>query len=957
MRNIFFSNSIEIALLVVTSLLIWSGFSQHSAGLEAESITEAKEILVNNVEKQSKDFQEHIENLHADLYQAIDNHFGETEITSQELAGREVFIADYFQKHFPAVDSIIIHTPKTDYHYNYDQTNGLKVKEESNIVEYWIEEIKEPTYATFRGSEIATSNKSFVKKTRLKEKSEEIVIAPGQVGFRKSINQNNQKIADVTAFVNMTKAFEMLNAENEFSDLKYALVEKNDGLLSSNFTSNPEGYLENTNEGDWVISTIVEDGNPVLLAGSTFSLSGNDYSVIQGLDEATFINPENSNITYPFGAALLTLLTLFAFLKYQNYKSKKIASNSKAYASELATQLAIVMKTEDQFIYKINPAGNVVFVSDNVKSVTGYHTSEVIGKRGFKLSDNPINKALVANGKFFGSFPIKDACKIEIVDKYDKAVWLEVVEQEEKNRSGEVIGRFGIAKNITQKIESIENLKASQANKSALLEAIPDGIISLNKDGFLIDWKNPSEKEFKFDFNPSTGSNLLDVFPKQVCSAIFSSFNEAVKTQKAVRSEFTWLENNNKYHYECRILVVSSNSYMILVRDITSQKLFEESLEKEIISAEEASKAKDQFISTVSHELRTPLNGILGMSTLLEETKLSEEQKNFLKTLKFSADSLNKIINDILDFSKIEAGEIQINEQQIDIKELLDEAINNNIELANLKNIPINYLIANNVSQNYLGDEKKILQVLNNLIENAIKFTDKGEISIQANLVRNEDETSSVQFMVKDTGVGIDQQQIPTLFQPFTQIDSTDTRKYGGTGLGLAICAKLVNLMNGQIWVESEVNKGSSFFFTVQIKNAAQTVPANYEAKMEALPNQKENLEILLMDENPITALMFSSNLQKLGHNVKPFRSTQADLPNNIDLIIVNFKSSPGITGDYLRELLSKNFESKPRIIGVGLDTDTSNKNTTGYHFDKEIIFASDMKNFQKQLENTFDSI
>ena len=957
MRNNYFSNSIEIALLGVISLLLWSGFSQFSAELESESISKAQEVLSENVTKQTKEFQEHIENLHADLYQAIDNYFDETRINSEKLAEREVFIADYFQKHFPAIDSIIIRTPETDYHYNFDKTNGLSVKEESNTIEYWIEEIQEPTYATFRGSEIATSNKSFIKKTRLKEKSDQIVIAPGQVGFKKSINQNNQRIADVTAFVNMAKAFEMIHERNELSELKYALIEKNNGLISSTFNVNPQELLEESNNDNWVVSKIIKEENPVLLAGSTFSLSGNDYSVIQGFNEAGLITSEDYNFAYPFGAALITLLALFGFLKYQNFKSNKLASRNKAYASELATQLAIVMKTEDQFIYKINPAGNVVFISDNVKSVTGYHSSEIIGKRGFKLSDNPFNKALIANGKYFGTFPVKDACKVEIIDKYDKTIWLEIVEQEEKNNNGEVIGRFGIAKNITQKIESIESLKASQANKSALLEAIPDGLISLNKDGFLIDWKNPSEKEFKFDFNPSTGANLLDVFPKQVCSAIYSSFNEAVKTQKAVGSEFTWKENNNKFYYECRILVVSSNSYMILIRDITTQKLFEESLEKEILSAEEASKAKDQFISTVSHELRTPLNGILGMSTLLEETNLSEEQKDFLKTLKFSAASLNKIINDILDFSKIESGDVFLNEQQIDIKNILDEAINNNLEYARLKNISINYLMADNVNQKCIGDSKKILQVLNNLIENAIKFTNQGEISIQSKLLINEDKTQYIQFTVKDSGIGIDQRQIPTLFQPFTQIDSTDTRKHGGTGLGLAICAKLVNLMNGKIWVESEVNSGSTFFFTIQIKNANQVIPANFEAKMEALPNNKEHLEILLMDENPITSLMFSSNLQKLGHNVKAYKSAQTELPINLDLIMVNFKSSPNITGEYLNNLISKNSESKPRIIGVGLDTDTSNKNTTGYHFDKEIIFASDMKNFQKQLEKTFDSI
>ncbi len=953
MPSRIFSNITEIALLGLISILLWTGFNQYSENTKSESLEKAQGILSENVKQQSKDLQKVIENIHIDLYEAIDKHFGNDETNAKELPKREVFIADYFQKYFPIVDSIIIRTPATDYHYTYDQQNGLSVYEESNILEYWIEEIKEPNYATFRGSEIATSNKTFVKKTRLKENAEQTLIASGQVGFKKSINRNQQKIADVMAFISIVKAYEMLNTETKWTELKSALIEKNDGTLKSNFASDPAKLIEDINSPDWVASTVDNDENLNLFAGSTFSLSGNDYSVVQGLDENTISNPAGLNINYPFLGALLALIMLFSLLKYQNHKSRKIAQSNKAYSSELVTQLAIVMKTEDQFIYKVNPAGMVTFISDNVKSITGYHSSEIIGKRGLRLSKNHLNKALLANGKFFGTFPIKDPCEVEIIDKYEKTVWLEIVEQEEKNDNGEVIGRFGVAKNITQKLESIESLKTSEANKSALLEAIPDGLITLNRDGFLVDWKNPSDKEFQFEFTPSTGSNLLDVFPKQVCSTIFSSFNEVVKTQKTIASEFTW-EGVSKYYYEYRILVVSSNSYMIIIRDITSQKVFEENLEKEKISAEEASKVKDQFISTVSHELRTPLNGIIGMSTLLEETTLSEEQQSFLKTLKYSADSLNKIINDILDFSRIEAGDIEINEKEIDVKKLIDEALKNNIELAKLKNIAINYLIADNINQQYVGDGKKILQILNNLIENAIKFTDEGEVSIQANVVENADASSFIQFMVKDSGIGINQLQIESLFQPFTQIDSTDTRRHGGTGLGLAICAKLVNLMNGQIWTESEEKKGSAFYFTIQIKNPNQISPVIVEPKMIPHRNKKENLTILLMDENPITELMFSSNLQKLGHSVKSSRTIHQEFPKAIDLILVNFKSSPSITAEYLQKLLSKNFQTKPRIIGVGLDTDTSNRNLTGFKFDKEIVFASDMKNFQKQLENTF---
>ncbi|MCP9464009.1 MAG: response regulator [Nitrospira sp.] len=406
---------------------------------------------------------------------------------------------------------------------------------------------------------------------------------------------------------------------------------------------------------------------------------------------------------------------------------------------------------------------------------------------------------------------------------------------------------FSQVKDITDhKREEIVRIRLQQA-----IDRAQEGLALLSCDG-LLTYLNPSYAAI-FDYTVSEllGTNWARLFPPQDTSLLHNVWLPTVVKEGHWQGECLGLKRGGEtFSLDLSLSLLPATgeeegAILCVCRDVTTRKQMEEDLILAKQQAEAGARAKAEFLATMSHEIRTPMNGVIGMTDLLLDTNLTAEQRDYVRTLRTSADTLLSIINDILDFSKIEAGKLTIEQIPFDLRVTIEDTLEMLAPLAHKKGLELAALIDSGVPTWVKGDPGRLRQILTNLVGNAIKFTDKGEVLVQVFPLQQHDDTVHLQLEVIDTGIGLTEETKAKLFQAFSQADSSTSRKYGGTGLGLVISKRLVELMGGEIGLHSFPGSGTQVWFTLRLGLA----PTDSHPPKPAVESLR-GLRLCIVDDN-----------------------------------------------------------------------------------------------------------
>jgi PAS domain S-box-containing protein len=463
----------------------------------------------------------------------------------------------------------------------------------------------------------------------------------------------------------------------------------------------------------------------------------------------------------------------------------------------------------------------------------------------------------------------------------------------------------------------------------ALMEHIPDNLYFKDRESRFIRINKAAANWYKLsDPGDAEGKSDFDLFTAEHAQPAYDDEQEILRTGQPllhIEEKETWPDGRITWVDTSKLPLRDRDGHIIgtfgISSDITEKKQAEAALRAALDAAEAASRAKSEFVANMSHEIRTPMNAIIGMAELLLDTHLTASQDDYARTILDAGESLLSLLNDILDFAKIEAGKVELIPEPFDMRDCIGSMMKSLAVRAHRKDLELAYEIHSSVPQTLIGDFHRLRQILVNLVGNAIKFTERGEVVLNVHVHHRDADEIELDFRVRDTGIGISTDKLDKIFEEFEQADKSMTRRYGGTGLGLAIASRLVRLMNGQICVDSEEGRGSTFAFHVTMGVGEGPLPATTPTRPELL----QGIRVLVVDDNATNRRILSAMLGNWGMNVTAVVGgpeglqtlEQAQVASEPIQLVLSDVNMPDMDGFTFAQAVAENagFETPPIVM------------------------------------------